>query len=58
MPKETFTRLVPENKISRWRFCKDHGNRHLLETRLKTRPLLQVNDPHLAEILEPEHVNA
>jgi hypothetical protein len=27
-------------------------------TRLKTRPLLQVNDPHLKEILEPEHVNA
>jgi len=27
-------------------------------TRLKTRPLLQVNDPHLQEILEPEHVNA
>jgi hypothetical protein len=22
---------------------------------LKTRPLVQVNDPHLAEILEPEH---
>jgi hypothetical protein len=27
-------------------------------TRLKTRPLVQVNDPHLKEILEPEHVNA
>jgi hypothetical protein len=27
-------------------------------TRLKTRPLVQVNDPHLMEILEPEHVNA
>ncbi len=26
--------------------------------RLKTRPLVQVNDPHLAEILEPEHVHA
>jgi hypothetical protein len=26
--------------------------------RLKTRPLVQVNDPHLAEILEPEHANA
>ena len=25
---------------------------------LKTRPLVQVNDPHLAEILEPEHVHA
>ena len=25
---------------------------------LKTRPVVQVNDPHLAEILEPEHVNA
>ncbi len=27
-------------------------------TRLKTRPLVQVNDPHLAEILEPEHATA
>jgi hypothetical protein len=27
-------------------------------TRLQTRPLVQVNDPHLAEILEPEHANA
>jgi hypothetical protein len=27
-------------------------------TRLKSRPLVQVNDPHLAEILEPEHVHA
>jgi len=27
-------------------------------TRLKTRPLVQVNDPHLAEILEPEHAQA
>ncbi len=26
--------------------------------RLKTRPLVQVNDPHLAEILEPEHAHA
>ncbi|MGB6826926.1 MAG: hypothetical protein WBE41_02705 [Terracidiphilus sp.] len=25
---------------------------------LKSRPLVQVNDPHLAEILEPEHANA
>ncbi len=25
---------------------------------LKTRPLVQTNDPHLAEILEPEHANA
>jgi hypothetical protein len=25
---------------------------------LKARPLVQVNDPHLAEILEPEHVHA
>ncbi len=25
---------------------------------LKSRPLVQVNDPHLAEILEPEHVTA
>ena len=27
-------------------------------TQLKTRPLVQVNDPHLKEILEPEHVHA
>jgi hypothetical protein len=27
-------------------------------TRLKTRPLVQVNDPHVAEILEPEHAHA
>jgi len=27
-------------------------------TRLKTRSLVQVNDPHLAEILEPEHATA
>jgi hypothetical protein len=27
-------------------------------TQLKKRPLVQVNDPHLAEILEPEHVHA
>ncbi|HUB30706.1 MAG TPA: hypothetical protein VL967_13460 [Terracidiphilus sp.] len=27
-------------------------------TRLKTRPLVQVNDPHTAEILEPEHAHA
>jgi hypothetical protein len=27
-------------------------------TRLQTRPLVQTNDPHLAEILEPEHANA
>jgi hypothetical protein len=26
--------------------------------RLKARPLVQVNDPHLAEILEPEHAHA
>jgi hypothetical protein len=25
---------------------------------LKTRPLVQINDPHLEEILEPEHVHA
>jgi len=25
---------------------------------LKTRPLVQTNDPHVAEILEPEHANA
>ncbi len=27
-------------------------------TRLKQRPMVQTNDPHLAEILEPEHVHA
>jgi hypothetical protein len=27
-------------------------------TRLKTRALVQVNDPHVAEILEPEHAHA
>jgi len=27
-------------------------------TRLQTRPLVQTNDPHVAEILEPEHVHA
>jgi len=27
-------------------------------TRLKTRPLVQTNDPHVAEILEPDHVTA
>jgi len=27
-------------------------------TRLKQRPLVQTNDPHLAEILEPEHAHA
>jgi hypothetical protein len=27
-------------------------------TRLKTRPLVQTNDPHVAEILEPEHAQA
>jgi hypothetical protein len=27
-------------------------------TQLKTRPLVQTNDPHLAEILEPEHAHA
>jgi hypothetical protein len=27
-------------------------------TRLKTRPLVQTNDPHFEEILEPEHVQA
>jgi hypothetical protein len=31
-----------------WFFC----------NRLKTRPLVQTNDPHVAEILEPEHVHA
>jgi len=25
---------------------------------LKTRPLVQTNDPHLVEILEPEHATA
>ncbi len=27
-------------------------------TRLKTRPVVQTNDPHVAEILEPEHAHA
>ena len=27
-------------------------------TRLQTRPLVQTNDPHVAEILEPEHAHA
>ena len=27
-------------------------------TRLQSRPLVQTNDPHVAEILEPEHANA
>ncbi len=27
-------------------------------TRLQARPLVQLNDPHLAEILEPDHANA
>jgi hypothetical protein len=27
-------------------------------TQLTTRPLVAVNDPHLAEILEPEHAHA
>jgi hypothetical protein len=27
-------------------------------TRLQSRPLVQTNDPHVAEILEPEHVHA
>ncbi len=41
---------VPVAMISFWVafFC----------TRLKTRPLVQTNDPHLAEILEPEHAEA
>jgi hypothetical protein len=41
---------VPAAMVSFWVafFC----------TRLKTRPLVQTNDPHLAEILEPEHANA
>ena len=38
---------VPAAMVSFWVafFC----------TQLKTRPLVQTNDPHLAEILEPEH---
>ena len=41
---------VPVAMVSFWvaYFC----------TRLKTRPLVQLNDPHLAEILEPEHAQA
>ena len=27
-------------------------------TNLKSRPLVQTNDPHVAEILEPEHAHA
>jgi hypothetical protein len=27
-------------------------------TQLQSRPLVQTNDPHLAEILEPEHAHA
>jgi len=41
---------VPAAMVSFWIafFC----------TRLKMRPLVQTNDPHLAEILEPEHAQA
>ena len=41
---------VPAAMISFWVafFC----------TRLQARPLVQTNDPHLAEILEPEHAHA
>jgi hypothetical protein len=41
---------VPVAMVSLWvaYFC----------MQLKTRPLVQTNDPHLAEILEPEHVHA
>ncbi len=41
---------VPAAMVSIWVafFC----------TQLKKRPLVQVNDPHTAEILEPEHVHA
>jgi hypothetical protein len=42
--------VVPVAMIALWvaYFC----------TQLKTRPLVQTNDPHLAEILEAEHVHA
>jgi len=41
---------VPAAMVSLWvaYFC----------TQLKTRPLVQTNDPHVAEILESEHVHA
>jgi hypothetical protein len=41
---------VPAAMISFWMFF------YFLQ--LKARPLVQVNDPHLAEILEPEHATA
>jgi len=42
--------VVPVAMVSFWIafFC----------VRLKSRPLVQTNDPHVAEILEPEHVHA
>jgi hypothetical protein len=41
---------VPSAMISFWCF--------FYFMQLKSRPLVQVNDPHLAEILEPEHATA
>ena len=41
---------VPAAMISFWMF--------FYFMQLKSRPLVQVNDPHLAEILEPEHATA
>jgi hypothetical protein len=41
---------VPVAMVSFWVAFYSHN--------LKTRPLVQTNDPHVAEILEPEHVHA
>lgn len=41
---------VPVAMASAWVAVYSHN--------LKTRPLVQTNDPHVAEILEPEHVHA
>jgi hypothetical protein len=41
---------VPTAMIAAWMYVYCHN--------LQSRPLVQVNDPHLAEILEPEHAHA
>ena len=41
---------VPVAMVSIWVAYYSHN--------LKTRALVQTNDPHVAEILEPEHVHA
>ena len=41
---------VPAAMVSLWVAFYSHN--------LKTRALVQTNDPHVAEILEPEHVHA